>query len=150
MIAGHLDAASLCNYRLVSKSLGTWTQETKGMNIDEWMQFNIGFEAQSRRHHRTLLSLACWRCKKLRAPDEFSDAQKAKSLQQSRACISCIIATGACTSVDFKVGGKKMFGCSACRKAKTLNEEHTFNGYGRGDWYWLHFNGPSRRYRKRR
>ena len=124
MIAGKLDAVSLCNLKLVRKSVDTWTKNPPKMSASEWKQYHSIFETQARRRHRNLQTLACSGCMKLLDKGLFSDTAARHTLGK-RVCISCAIQKGSYDKRKFKVDGKEVFGCRGCQKAKPLSEEDT-------------------------
>lgn len=140
MIASHLDAPSLARYKLVSKTLCTWTPDPPVMRKLEWLQFNREFEARLRRGKAKtegrLLSLACFYCNKIYSKNLFSDEQARKSWGTGRKCITCQIILWGRKPKTFLIGGIEHFGCVGCLQAKMLEEEdvepvvcrrHTFN-----------------------
>lgn len=123
MIAGKLDAVSLCNLKLVRKSIDMWTKNPPKMSASEWKQYHSIFETQARRR-RNLQTLACSGCMKLLDKGLFSDTAARHTLGR-RVCISCSIQKGSYDKRNFKVDGKEVFGCRGCQKAKPLSEEDT-------------------------
>lgn len=122
MIAGELDAVSLCNLKLVCKSIDTWTKATLKLSASEWQQYHSMFETQARRR-RKLQTLGCSSCKKLLDRKFFSDAAVRKTLNKGRLCIGCAIHKGLYGSRSFKADGKEVFGCRGCLEAKPLGKE---------------------------
>ena len=122
MVAGKLDAVSLCNLKLVCKSLDTWTKDLPKLSTSEWLQYHSTFETKTRKR-RKLRSFGCSGCKKVLDKELFSDAAARKSLIRGRLCISCAIRNGHYDKYNFMVDGKQVFGCRGCRKAKPLEEE---------------------------
>ncbi|CAF9918135.1 hypothetical protein IMSHALPRED_004219 [Imshaugia aleurites] len=124
MIAGNLDAVSLCNLKLVCKGIDTWTKDPPKLSAGEWVQYHSMFETQARRR-RKLQTLGCCVCKKLLEKGLFSDTAAHNSLKR-RLCISCAIQKGSYNQRNFKVNGKEMFGCQGCQEAKPLGEKDTW------------------------
>lgn len=123
MIASELDAVSLCNLKLVCKSLDTWTKDPPKLSSSEWQQFHSMFETMARRRRRKLQTLGCSDCRKVLDKGVFSDRAAIRSLlnKNGRICISCGIKNG--SKRDFKIKGEAVFGCRGCQKAKPLEEE---------------------------
>lgn len=122
MIAGKLDAVSLCNLKLVCKGIDTWTKDPPKLSASEWQQYHSIFETQARRR-RKLQALGCSDCKKLLDTALFSDTAVRNSLKKGRLCISCAIQKGSHDRRNFKVNGRDGFGCRGCQEAKPLGEE---------------------------
>ena len=133
MIAGELDAVSLCNLKLVCKSLDTWTKDTPKLSTCEWLQYHSTFETYTRRR-RKLQSFGCSGCKKVLEEGLFSDAAARKTLIKGRLCISCAIRNGHYNKYDFILSGKQVFGCRGCQKAKPPGEEDPCL-VDKGRWY---------------
>ena len=133
MIAGELDAVSLCNLKLVCKSIDTWTKTVPKLSASEWQQYHSMFETQARRR-RNLQTLACSGCKKLLDKASFSDTAVRTTLNKGRLCISCAILKGLYDRRSFRVGRKEVFGCRGCQQAKPLGEEDTCL-VDRAGWY---------------
>jgi len=121
-----MDAQSLATFRLVSKTLNTYTKDTPKMTGDELNNFNDVFEKRVRRHRRPLLSMACSKCRKCLVPGVFSDSDRKKTVAAGRVCISCKIRSG--YKHVFRTNGVESFGCRGCLKAKPLEEENHFLG----------------------
>ena len=133
MIAGHLDGASLANYRLVSKKICTWTKDAPKMNPVEWREWNKDFETRIRRRKKgQLLSFACCKCHKVLGPTHFSDEQKRKSFApgkkfwNGRRCLRCGILRSRWGSSVFRIDGVNHFGCVGCLQAKKLHVEDKY------------------------
>lgn len=124
MIAGKLDAVSLCNLKLVCKSIDTWTKDPPKLSVSEWQQYHSIFETQARRR-RKLHTFGCSDCKRLLDKRLFSDAALRNSLNRGRLCISCAIQKGSHDKRNFKVSGREVFGCRGCQEARPLGEEDT-------------------------
>ena len=133
MIAGKLDAASLCNFKLVSKKLDTWTKESPKLSTSEWLEYHSAFETKTRKR-RKLQSFGCSGCKKVLEQGLFSDAHARRPLIKGRLCISCAIRNGDYNKYGFKLSGKVVFGCRGCQKAKPLAEEDKCL-VDKGRWY---------------
>lgn len=127
MIASHLDAPSLARYRLVSKSLCTWTPKPPKLKRKEWQVFNQEFENIRRRGKAQaegrLLSLACSKCDKVFASELFSDKQARRSFGANRMCVTCQTRSWGKRSRNFAINGVEHFGCVGCLQAKILGEE---------------------------
>ena len=121
MIAGKLDALSLCNLKLVCKGIDTWTKDPPKLSASEWQQYHSYFETHARRR-RNLQTLGCSSCKKVLDRGLFSDVAASTTLHKGRLCISCAIQKGF-HKRKFKVDRKEVFGCRGCQKAKPLGEE---------------------------
>lgn len=119
-IASNLDAVSLCNLKLVCKSIDTWTKDPPKLSSSEWQQFHSMFEAMAGKR-RTLQTLGCSDCKKFLDRGLFGSGAARSSLKSGRLCISCRIQKG--SKRDFTVNGKALFGCRGCLKAKPMEEE---------------------------
>lgn len=122
MIAGKLDALSLCNLKLVCKGIDTWTKDNPELSASEWQQYHSIFETQARRR-RNLQILGCSGCKKILDKGLFSDAAARSTLNRGRLCISCAIQMGSHLKRNFMVNRREVFGCRGCQKAKPLGEE---------------------------
>ena len=133
MIAGKLDAFSLCNLKLVCKSLDTWTKDPPKLSTSDWLDYHSAFETKTRKR-RKLLSFGCSGCKKVLDKGLFSDAAARRSLVKDRLCISCAIRNGLYNKYDFKLGGEQVFGCRGCQKAKPMGEEDQCL-VDKGRWY---------------
>lgn len=124
MIAGKLDAVSLCNLKLVCKGIDTWTKDPPKLSASEWQQYHSIFETQARRR-RKLQTFGCSGCKKLLDKGVFSDAAARNLLNKGRLCISCAIHKGSHDKRNFKVNEREVFGCRGCEKARPLGKEDT-------------------------
>ena len=133
MIAGELDAVSLCNLKLVCKSLDTWTRDPPELSASEWLKYHSTFETRTRKR-RKLQSFACSGCMKILEEGLFSDVAVRRSLAQGRLCISCAIRKGHYDKYHFILGGKQVFGCRGCQKAKPPGEEDLCL-VDKGRWY---------------
>ncbi|KAM0805661.1 hypothetical protein BDR22DRAFT_296019 [Usnea florida] len=133
MIAGKLDAVSLCNLKLVCKSLDTWTGDPPELSASEWLQYHSNFETRTRKR-RKLQSFGCAGCKKVLEHGLFSDAAARRPLIKGRLCISCAIRNGHYDKYNFILGGEQVFGCRGCQKAKPLGEEDLCL-VDKGRWY---------------
>ena len=122
MIAGKLDAVSLCNFKLVCKGIDTWSKDPPKLSASEWQRYHSTFETQARRR-RKLQTLGCSGCMKLLDKGLFSDAAARNSLKKGRLCISCAIQKGSYDTRKFHLSGKEVFGCRGCQEAKPLGEE---------------------------
>ena len=125
MIASKLDTVSLCNLKLVCKSIDTWTKDPPKLSSSEWLKFHSMFETMARRR-RKLQTLGCSYCKQVLDKGLFSDGAAPRNLlRRGRLCISCTIQKGSkpVSKRDFAVNGKAVFGCRGCLKAKPLEEE---------------------------
>ena len=133
MIASKLDPVSLCNLKLVCKSIDTWTKEPPKLSSSEWREFHSLFETMARKH-RKLQTLGCSGCKKFLDRGLFGDGTAARgSLKRGRLCISCTIQKG--SKRDFMVNGKAVFGCRGCLKAKPMVEEEDECLVDKAHWY---------------
>lgn len=121
MIAGTLDAVSLCNLKLVCKSIDTWTKDPPKLSAPEWQQYHSMFETRRRK----LKILGCSGCKKLLDKGLFSDAATRTSLDKGRLCISCAIRKGSYDKRTLRVDRRLVFGCRGCQEAKPPGEEDT-------------------------
>ena len=133
MIAGKLDAVSLCNLKLVCKSLDTWTKNPPKLSTLEWSEYHASFETRTRKR-RKLQSFGCSGCKKVFEKGLFSDAAARGSLIKGRLCISCAIRNGYYDKYNFKLSGEQVFGCRGCQKAKPPGEEDLCL-VDKGRWY---------------
>lgn len=133
MIAGKLDAVSLCNLKLVCKNFDTWTKDPPQLSTSEWIEYHSAFETKMRKR-RKLQSFGCAGCKKVLGKELFSDASTRYSLIRGRQCISCAIRKGHYNKYNFMVNGKQVFGCRGCQKAKPLAEEDSC-WVDKGRWY---------------
>ena len=126
MIAQKLDPVSLCNLKLVCKGINTWTKDPPKLSASEWQQYHSALETSSRRRGK-LQTLGCSSCRKFLDKGLFSDMAARKTLNKGRLCISCAIQKGSHDRRTFTVGGKDLFGCRGCQKAKPLDEVRSLN-----------------------